>query len=300
MLIFSTTAVPCCFLYFPDRPAKLTKSLDAAAYNALMGTIYIDSLFLLNFVIDYLLCLISARLCGLILRRRRYLAAALVGALYAVALYLPGLEFLQLWSMKLCLWLIIGLIAFGREERMLRCALVFAAVSAAFGGFIWAIELMGGYPAFDMRTMLLAFALCYTLLRFVFRDRARLSEARRVKIRLALGGREAEFMALVDTGNSLCDPVSGRAVLLASPHALAPLFEGQEMLLELAAVELLEQAQATEGLGGKFRLIPYSSVGGRGLLAAFRPDSASADGRTLEIMAAVSKAASGDGFEAII
>lgn len=265
-----------------------------------MGTIYIDSLFLLNLAADYLLCLVSARLCGLILRRRRYLAAAFVGALYAVGLYLPGLEFLQLWSMKLSLWLIMGLIAFGREEPMLRCALVFAAVSAAFGGFIWAIELMGGYPAFDMRTMLLAFALCYTVLRLVFRDKARLTEAKRVKIHMSLGGREAEFMALVDTGNSLCDPVSGRAVLLASPHALTPLFEEQGALLELNPVELLEKAQTTEALRGKFRLIPYSSVGGRGLLAAFRPDSASMDGRELEIMAAISKAAAGDGFEAII
>ena len=270
------------------------------AYNAAMGTIYIDSLFLLNLAADYLLCLVSARLCGLVLRRRRYLLAALAGALYAVALYLPGMEFLQLWSMKLSLWLIIGLIAFGREERMLRCALVFAAVSAAFGGFIWAIELMGGYPAFDMRTMLLAFALCYTLLRLIFRDKARLTEAKRVKIRLSLWGREAEFMALVDTGNSLCDPVSGRAVLLASPHALAPLFKGQEALLELSAVELLERAQAVEALSGRLRLIPYSSVGGRGLLAAFRPDSACMDGEGLDIMVAISRAAAGAGFEAII
>lgn len=269
-------------------------------YNAVMKTIYVDSLFVLNLAIDYLLCLISARLCGLVLRRRRYLAAALVGAAYAVGLYLPGLEFLQLWAMKLALWLIMGLIAFGREAQMLRCALVFAAVSAAFGGFIWAIELMGGYPAFDMRTMLLAFALCYTVLRLLFRDKARLAEARRIAIRLGLGGRETEFMALWDTGNSLHDPVSGRAVLLASPHALAPLFEGHETLLELEAVELLERAQSIEALSGKFRLIPYSSVGGSGLLAAFRPDTARSDGKELEIMAAVSKAASGEGFEAII
>ena len=265
-----------------------------------METIYLDSLFLLNFVIDYLLCLVSARVCGLILRRRRYLAAALVGAAYAVCLYLPGLELLRLWFMKLMLWLLMGLIAFGREERLLRCTVVFAAVSAAFGGFIWAIELMGGYPAFDMRTMLLSFALCYTLLRLLFGGRVRLAEAKRVRVELSLAGRRTAFMALVDTGNALRDPMSGAAVLLASPHALAPLFPGREELLELEATELLELAQGIEGLGGRFRLIPYSSVGGSGLLCAFRADFAAVDGQGREIRVAISGAASGDGFEGII
>lgn len=300
MFICRLVPLPCRFLYSFARRLKLTNSLWGSSYNGGMETIYADSLFILNLVIDYFLCLLTGRLCGLVLRRRRYLAAAVLGAAYAVGLYLPGLWFLRLWSMKLCLWLLMGLIAFGREERMLACALVFAALSAAFGGFIWAIELMGGYPAFDMRTMLLAFALCYTLLRLIFRDKARLTEAKRVKIKLSLGGRETEFMALVDTGNSLRDPVSGRRVLLASPHALAPLFEGRGGLAELEAVELLEKAQSIEALKGRFRLIPYSSVGGGGLLAAFRPDSAHMDGKELEIMAAISKAAQGDGFEGII
>ena len=269
-------------------------------YNGGMETIYIDSLFILNLIIDYLLCLVSARVCGVLLRRWRYLAAALVGAAYAVCLYLPGLGFLRLWAMKLVLWLMMGLIAFGREERMLRCAVVFAAVSAAFGGFIWAIELAGGYPAFDMRTMLLSFALCYTLLRIIFGGRARLAETRRVKIQLSLGGRVTEFMALVDTGNSLRDPVTAAPVLLASPHALAPLFPGREELLDMEAVELMELWQELEGMRGKFRLIPYSSVGGRGLLCAFRVDSSLVDGQSRDMTVAISSAASGDGFEGII
>lgn len=300
MFIFAAVPGLCRLLSCFACTAKLTNYSGRTDYNTGMGTIYLDSLFLLNFVIDYLLCLVSARVCGLILRRGRYLVAALVGAAYAVCLYLPGLELLRLWAMKLMLWLVLGLIAFGREERLLRCAVVFAAVSAAFGGFIWAIELMGGYPAFDMRTMLLAFALCYTLLRLLFRNKARLVEAKRAKIRLELSGHTAEFMALVDTGNALRDPVSGRAVLLASPHALAPLFPGREELLDMEAVELMELARNIEELCGRFRLVPYSSIGGSGLLAAFSPDRACVDEKEETIVAAISSVASGDGFEGII
>lgn len=265
-----------------------------------METIYIDSLFLLNLIIDYLICLLSARVCGLRLRRLRYLAAAALGGAYSVAMYLPGLEWLALWPMKLCLWLAMALTAYGSEERMLRCGVVFLAVSAAFGGFMWAIELSGRHPAFDLRTMLLAFVLCYALLRLIFGGRARLAEARRVKVLLELDGRQVELTALVDSGNRLRDPVSGLPVMVVSPHALSPLFPGCGELLRLEPVALMESMGEMSPLRGRLRLIPFSSLGGHGLLCAFRPDRAEREGTELEIMAAISKDASGDGFQAII
>jgi len=265
-----------------------------------METIYIDSLFLLNLVIDYLLCLVSARVCGVVLRRWRYALAAFIGAVYAVAIYLPGLEWLRLPAVKLCLWLIMALSAYGKEERMLRCGVVFAAVSAAFGGFIWALQLAGGRPAFDMRTLLLSFVLCYGVMRLIFGGKARLADEKRVKVELWFLGHRAEFIALVDTGNQLTDPISGKAVMVVSPHALKPLFPHHTELLELDGVEMLQCADAFDALRGKFRLIPYSSVGGSGLLCAFHPDSVKSGEKELEIMAAISKNAAGDGFQAII
>ena len=55
-----------------------------------MTVVYIDSVFVLNTLMDYLLCLVTARLAGIPLRRRRYLLAALAGGGYAVAVFLPG------------------------------------------------------------------------------------------------------------------------------------------------------------------------------------------------------------------
>ena len=57
----------------------------AAVYDDRMKVIYADRFFLLNLLIDYLLCLLSARVCGLVLRRRRYLLAALIGAVVVSA-----------------------------------------------------------------------------------------------------------------------------------------------------------------------------------------------------------------------
>ena len=50
-----------------------------------METIYIDRLFALNFIIDYLILLGSARICGIFMRRGRYLLAAALGGVYLLS-----------------------------------------------------------------------------------------------------------------------------------------------------------------------------------------------------------------------
>ena len=44
-----------------------------------MTVVYVDSVFVLNALMDYLLVLCAARLAGIPLRRRRYLLAGLLG-----------------------------------------------------------------------------------------------------------------------------------------------------------------------------------------------------------------------------
>ena len=265
-----------------------------------MEIIYLDSLFLLNFVIDYLLLSCSAAVCGLSVKRLRYLAGALLGAGYAVAAFLPGCGFLSSPVMKLVSALLMALAAYGGEKSLLRCALVFLSVSAAFAGFLYCITLAGGYPAFDMRTLLLAFALCYLLLSLLFGHRLRRSDRRKVEVRLALGGRTVRFMALIDTGNELRDPISGVPVMLVCPHALEPLFAGHEELLRRDPVGFLEGADRLPTLKGRIRLIPYTAVGGTGMLGAFRPERVIVDGEVREMMAAVSEKVWGEGYEGIV
>ena len=57
-----------------------------------MTVVYIDSLFLLNLIVDYLLLLGAARLSGAVLCRPRLALGAVLGAAYACAVFLPGLE----------------------------------------------------------------------------------------------------------------------------------------------------------------------------------------------------------------
>lgn len=85
-----------------------------------MDVIYLDRLFGLNLLLDYCLMLASARVCGVVLRRGRYLLAALTGALYAAVMVLPGCGWLGSGAMKLALGAAMALIAFGGEAHWAR------------------------------------------------------------------------------------------------------------------------------------------------------------------------------------
>ncbi len=283
--------------------SKLTNYAPAPAYNQSMKYIYIDSLFLLSLFTDYLLCLVTGRFCGLCLRRWRYFFAAFFGAVYSVLVFLPGLSFLALPVMELASAMIMGLIAFGGEKRLFRCVGVFLAVSATFGGAVWALTLHSGdMPKLDIRLLFALFALCYLGLSLAARSKLAKAEGGTVRVELKLEDRTASFRALHDSGNCLTDPVSGAAVMVVSPGALLPLFPGAGEILEIKdAVALTEKAAANQLLRGRLRLLPYRNIGGGGMLPVFRPDEVRVDGKVRQgLLVGISAQAAADNFDGII
>ena len=268
-----------------------------------METIYVDRLFVINLIVDYLLTLGAAVVCGVKLRRKRYALAALFGAVYAVLSVLPQLIWLEKAPVKLAAGILMALIAFGGEERLLRCTAVFFAVSAFFGGAVWAISTRSGinrghtaYIPVSMPVLALSFGICYAALSLVFRRAAKTAGRHIREVRVTYGGNTAELRALDDSGNTLFDPMTGGRVLISSAKALSPLFPGCG---ELLSGDAASAVSAVPGL----RLIPYSAVGTQsGLLPAFRPDELYADGKKCDdVIVAISPTQiGGDGFDSVI
>ena len=264
-----------------------------------METIYIDRLFVLNLIIDYYILLGSAKVCGVRLRRPRYGIAALLGALFAACSVLPNADFLSLAPIKLIFGALMALIAFGKEEKLLRCTIIFFAVSALFGGAVWAISLKSGmstsaavYIPLSMPTLIFSFGIIYALLSIVFRCTVKNAEKQIVDVGIKHMGKSAELRALCDTGNTLIDPVTGDSVMIASDLALCKLIPDCERL----SVETLHEFPDY-----KFRLIPFRTVGtSDGVLPAFRPEEISIDGRMRDdVLVAISRHVKGDNFNAI-
>ena len=92
---------------------------------------------------------------------------------------------------------------------------------------------------------------------------------------LTLEGRRVALTALVDTGNTLTDPATGRPVLVAEADSLEELLPPG---LRPGPAELRDPAGVLERLEDgpwrlRFRLLPYRAVGvERGLLLALRMD----------------------------
>lgn len=260
-----------------------------------METIYIDRLFVLNFIIDYLILIASARICGIFMRRLRYALSAAVGALYAVLSVLPDGDILSGFPLKLVCGAVMALIAFYGEKKLLRCTLIFFAVSALFGGAIWAISMQSDgtlYLPLSFGTLLLSFVLIYTVLSLIFR-RSAVSRAKRIsKVRIVHFGKETVFFALHDSGNSLFDPISGAGVVIVSPETADELF---------GLTCWSDPTEAALGIRG-LRLIPYSAVGTEcGLMAAFKPEHMELDGKCRDdLVVAVSPVKiNGDGYTAV-
>ena len=109
-----------------------------------MATVYVDSVFVLNALMDYLLLLCTGRLAGIRLRRGRYALAAALGGAYAVAVFLPGCGFLSLLPVKAAAGVMLAVVAFGAEARLLRLTLLLFAVSCAMAGCVLGLGLLAG------------------------------------------------------------------------------------------------------------------------------------------------------------
>ena len=282
-----------------------------------MTVVYLDSLFLLNFVVDYLLLLAAGRLCGETLRRGWLALGAAIGAAYAAAAFLPGMGFLLHPLCKGAAAVLALLAGYGRSRHLLRVGLVFCAVSATFGGGILALELLGGQgltlrsgilcSALDLRLILLSAAGCYALITLVLGRTARHASGRElVPALLTLGGRRVALTALVDTGNTLTDPATGRPVMVAEGEKVAGLFPAGQAP---APEELRRPVEALERLGrqgwrGRCRLLPYRAVGVEcGMLLALRLDGAEVGGEDYgRLLLALSPTplSDGGGYSALI
>lgn len=82
--------------------------------------VYVDLLWLLNFIANHLLLLGAGRLAGAGLRRWRIALGAALGAGYAVAIFLPGLGWLSALPCKLAVAVGMVVCAYGGELRLWR------------------------------------------------------------------------------------------------------------------------------------------------------------------------------------
>lgn len=236
--------------------------------------IYVDAVFVLNFAVNYLLLRASARLSAAAAVPYRLALGALIGAAYAVAVYLPGCKWMTFFLCKLLIAALMLLTAFGGKRSTLRVGAVFGTLTLVLCGAVYGVQLLQNgrvhyrgdalfYPV-SFFTLLLTAAAVSLACRLLL---PKLTHAPNsvLPVTLRLGTRCVHLTALRDSGNTLTDPIGGEQVLTVYWRAaknLLPVSVTQEELNAPAALALRLRELSP-------RLIPYRAVGtASGLLLA--------------------------------
>lgn len=247
--------------------------------------VYVDRIFFLNALLDYLLLLATARLAGVPLRRKRFVLCAVLGGLYAAAVFLPNCHILAHPLAKLLFGVAMALFAFIKETTCWRLVLLFFMLSGTLAGAVMALGLVSGAPRlFFSRiyyadiswSVLLSAAFgFYFLLHLVFRQGARHGGGELMDVTVSIGGKEQRVRVLHDTGNTLRDPVNAQPVLVLERRVLREYWTKDEarLLSEDAPPEEKLAQLYRRGTRYHFSLLPFRSVGVTGgLLLAVRSD----------------------------
>ena len=233
--------------------------------------IYIDILLALNWWIDFLLLLGVRRSMGGDGKPWRLAVGALVGALSCLVLFLPPISVWLSLTIRLVSAALMVTVAFGFGLRAwLRRVVMLFAFSAGLAGLCGALYfflapqgfyVFNGVVYYSVPPLLLVALTvgCYGLLWLseqLLRRRA--PKEHLFRVRITHKAHTVCFSCLYDSGNHLAEPFSGKPVLVIEREV---------------AEELLGWTPTVDNLPAGWRLIPYNTLGGNGLLPAFIPDA---------------------------
>lgn len=248
--------------------------------------IYGDLLFLINLGMDALGLYLTGRLLHRKLSHIRIWLASALGGLYSVAALLmdTGQTVALLTDIAICL-VMCAVTFWGKNSgglgRFLGTALLYFILSMALGGIMTALyhllnklelQLPADSEGEGIEVWLFALlALPATFLSlWGGRICKRAASVAVCSVEIEVVGKSVTLEGIVDTGNLLREPLSGRAVLCVDASLLLPRLPTE--LAEELRLDGFSEAPAYRESPYRLRLIPVATAEGTGLLAGFLPD----------------------------
>lgn len=225
--------------------------------------VYVDILFILNFLITYLLLLTTMKLMKSDEKRWRLLLGAAVGGAYSMIILVPNMHFLLSAVLKVASAAVIILISFKimTWKRYLKSVLFFFAASIIFVGImiaLWFTSKPNGmiinnssvYFDIDAKVLILSALAAYIISSVVIKIHNKTAAKNQLyDVTVHNRGLEKTFRAFVDSGNKLREPFSNTPAVIVDGKLMSEMFDEEKM-----------------------RVIPYHTIGGDGILNAFKPE----------------------------
>ena len=239
---------------------------DSDSGGVMTHTIYLDILFCVNFIIDYMILVSVKKYLSLEARLRRLLLGAAAGGLSSFVILLPplpsGLSIII--SLASACFVVGAAFAPADRKTFFKASAAFFLVSFGFCGIMMALFTIFTPESVVIRNssvyieippvmLVIATLFCYVILRVIMRiTGSGKPKETECSVRVRYSGHEIAFKGRLDTGNMLKEPFSGMPVIVSKRSAFACIDENE--------------------MKGSMRVVPFSSVGGEGLLYAFRPE----------------------------
>ncbi|MGE4284240.1 MAG: sigma-E processing peptidase SpoIIGA [Clostridia bacterium] len=257
--------------------------------------VYVDVLFIVNLLINYALLWTTGKMSKQKISTVRLLTGAAVGAIYAVIMFFPAFKIYYTMMAKVVFSMLLIAIAFNIEKVRVffRVLATFYAVSFTFGGaalglfyftnvgaFAGAL-LSNGIIYFNLpwKTLIISSMIAYIIIRITWRvlQKNLHKENMLIPLQIMFDNKSICVDALIDTGNSLHDPISNFPVVIVEFQAVKELLpsEIQNIFNEYGDNDLnvISKVMSESIWISRFRLIPFSSLGKEnGMLIGFKPD----------------------------
>ncbi len=255
--------------------------------------IYGDIVLIENIAMNYIILLCTAKFSKNEHKKIKLLLASVIGAIYSFFYFLPGYEYLYTWFLKIIFSLFIIIIAFTpyNLNELVKTTGVFYTVTFVFGGATFGLYyLINGIQysykdilylkGFPSKLLLLSIIIAYITIKYVWDYIIYRVKRERIisKINISFNNKSILIPALIDTGNSLSDPISKLPVVVVEyssikeiiPKEMQRIFEdNKENNMSLIASIMSKSEWLT-----RFRIIPFNSLGKENaLMIGFKPDA---------------------------
>lgn len=254
--------------------------------------IYLDVLFLENIVMNYLILFVTAKFSKRKASNLRIFLGALIGAAYVVLVMIfPNMKIYYTVFAKFMLSLLIVAVTFSPEKvvSLIKTLVIFYISTFIFAGAALAFMFLNGglitngviHVFWESKwTLLFLSVVVVGIIIRIFWDILQqkfIREQLVVPLNIIFENRTADLNALIDTGNSLHDPLTNMPVVVVEfdaikgilPKEISNIFEEskEEDLLSITNIILNSEWFS------RFRLIPFTSLGKEnGMLIGFKPD----------------------------
>lgn len=256
--------------------------------------IYLDAIWFLNFLLDFMLLLLTDKLAKLNTRNSRIVFGAFIASLIVpLTVYYPSSPFTSLAG-KFLFSIVIIVSAFGFKNirRMGKLLLLFYFMSFSIGGALVALHFVMQNPIAVSNAGILThntgygdpvswmfvafgFPVCWLF------TKGRMDKHVQDKIRydaiypvaIQIKNKVKTTKGYIDSGNQLVDPITKKPVVLCDEAFLKEWFEEDDWEDLKHAYQSFEIEKIPEKWMDSIQVIPYHGVeGSNGLLLAVKPD----------------------------